>query len=448
MAADRLSTAALIGYGAMAAPLQIMTIALIAFLPTFYATEMGLGLATVGLVFMAARAWDGVTDLVIGSLTDRTRTRIGRRLPWILAGVAPLVVAIHFLLIPGPARPGAGLGYLAFWLAVFYPFWTMIFIPHLSLTADLAHGYGERSRISSVREAGTVIGVVLALALPAWGLGREARLGQILEVIAYTSMLLFPLCALLMLATIKEPPPLPGVPLAWKNLWPIVRRNRPFQRLMLGYFASMLGIGVFVSLAFLTLSKGLLLGAAFLTLGVVQNSVALFTTPLWLRAAHRFGKHRAYCAAMALIGSGVLLLYLCPPGSYGVACAGFVVMGLGNLGHFAMPGAMLSDTVDYFTLKGGQEQAGQHVGLKSVVHKLSQTVSVGLGFFLLGLGGYQASGPNGEAAIAWLRAMAVAPTLLLFALAIGLMWNYPLDNRRQGIIRRRLERRSLAGRTL
>jgi len=422
----------------MAAPLQMMTIALIAFLPTFYATEMGLGLASVGLIFAGARAWDAVSDIAIGTLSDKTRTRFGRRLPWILAGLGPLVVAIYYLLMPAA---GVGIGYLVFWIAVFYPFWTMIFIPHLSLNADLCTTYAERSRIAGYREAGTVIGVILALGVPAFVLDRGASLQQILEVIAWLSMIIFPLCTWLMFATIKEPPAVRVETLALKNILLIVRTNRPFQRLMLGYFLSMVGIGVFVSVAFLLVSKTLLLGAAFLTLGVWQNSVALFTAPIWVRIANRFGKHRAYCFSMLLIASGILILYLAPPNQYLVALCAFVLMGFGNLGHFAMPSALLSDTVDYFTWKSGDEQVGQHVGLKSVVHKLSQTVSVGLGFVMLGLGGYQATGTNSPEAIDWLRNVAAIPTMVLFGLSIMVMWNYPLDERRQTIIRRRIGKR-------
>ena len=67
--------------------LNSMLVPLLILLPPFYSIEVGLDIATIGTVFMLARIWDALTDTAIGVLSDRTRTRWGRRKPWLVAAL-------------------------------------------------------------------------------------------------------------------------------------------------------------------------------------------------------------------------------------------------------------------------------------------------------------------------------------------------------------------------
>ena len=90
-ASDR-SVTSLLAFATLSAPLSMLMLQLIVYLPPFYAAELGLDLAQVGLVFFAARAWDAIIDPLIGNLSDRTRTRWGRRKPWIVIGTPALML--------------------------------------------------------------------------------------------------------------------------------------------------------------------------------------------------------------------------------------------------------------------------------------------------------------------------------------------------------------------
>ena len=110
LSAARLAAFSVVGVatGAFNIPLQT-------FLPAFYAKTMGLGLETVGLVFLASRLWSAFSDPVIGWLSDHSTGRHGRRKPWVLGGGALFLVATIAVFFP-PAGVGAwwlGLGLLA-----------------------------------------------------------------------------------------------------------------------------------------------------------------------------------------------------------------------------------------------------------------------------------------------------------------------------------------------
>lgn len=75
----------LFAYSAAELPMSVVATPVSLFLPAFYTQDLGLGMATVGFVLMLAKFWDVATDPVIGYLSDRTRTRISQRKPWVLA---------------------------------------------------------------------------------------------------------------------------------------------------------------------------------------------------------------------------------------------------------------------------------------------------------------------------------------------------------------------------
>jgi Na+/melibiose symporter-like transporter len=68
--------------------LAAVEVPLSTYVPPLYASAFGFSLGTVGLIFLLARLWDAVIDPAIGLLSDRTRSRWGRRRPWIAAGAA------------------------------------------------------------------------------------------------------------------------------------------------------------------------------------------------------------------------------------------------------------------------------------------------------------------------------------------------------------------------
>jgi len=96
-------------------------------LPALYAKYFGISLAITGTVLLVSRWFDAITDPLIGVLSDRTKTRLGRRKPWMIAGSALSLLAVYFLFIP-PESPSVA--YYTFWSMLLFLAWTMNEIPY------------------------------------------------------------------------------------------------------------------------------------------------------------------------------------------------------------------------------------------------------------------------------------------------------------------------------
>lgn len=140
---ERQSPARLIAFASLGIPLAAVFLPLGVYLPPFYAQTMGLGLGTVGLVFMLSRLWNALCDPLIGVLSDHTRTRFGRRKPWIVAGSVLFLAAVAAVYWPPQHLTALHLGVALFAL---YLGWTMIGTPLAAWGSELSSGYHERSR--------------------------------------------------------------------------------------------------------------------------------------------------------------------------------------------------------------------------------------------------------------------------------------------------------------
>ena len=91
-------------------------------LSRFYTGDMGLGLSAVANIMLFARLFDVITDPLVGYLSDHTRSRWGRRKPWMLASLPFLMLGIYKVFMP---PDGIGIWYLFTWMMVMWLGWTM-----------------------------------------------------------------------------------------------------------------------------------------------------------------------------------------------------------------------------------------------------------------------------------------------------------------------------------
>jgi len=116
-------------------PLSALGLPLLVYLPPFYAEEMGLGLSLVGTIFMITRFWDVFTDPILGILSDRVTTPLGRRRHWIILSVPILMICVYKVFIPEAQITG---NHLLSWMLLLYVGWTLLSISHMSWGAELS----------------------------------------------------------------------------------------------------------------------------------------------------------------------------------------------------------------------------------------------------------------------------------------------------------------------
>jgi Na+/melibiose symporter-like transporter len=435
------SRISLLAYAGPSAPVAILMMQLIVYLPPMYAQELGLDLATVGLVFFLARGWDAIIDPLIGNLSDRTRGRWGRRKPWLAVGTPLLMVATVAFCLP-PA--GAGLAYLGLTAFGFYVALTLVQIPYLSWGAELSRDYRERTRIGGYREGFLMGGVALGAALPLiFFSSGDPSLRQILTVFVTAILVMLPLTVS---TACLVTPAGSFVETGRNGLVPalrILRWNKPLMRLLAGIFSFWLGGAVFNGLVLFVVQFTLgLPNSAFLWFVFTQYVFAILCLPLAMGLANRIGRHRG----LVLGGLGFFLLLplflLVESGSFWQALAVFCLTGTLTSFIWVMPPALIADTVEYGMMKGGGDDAALYMALYMFTQKAALAAGVGIALPLAGALGFDPTNPASPLGGLNLTALIVPGLIGIFGAL--LMFNYPIDARRHATIRRWLARRGLS----
>lgn len=427
----RLTRWRLLAYGLPGLPLAAVLLPLYVYLPAFYAEDLGLGFATVGIVLLAARLSDIVTDPLVGALSDRLDSGFGRRRLWMLAGVPVVLLASEMLFRPGGAPSG---GYLLVWTVAIYLGATMILLPYSAWGAELSSDYDERSRIAGTREGFVVVGTLVAAGVPS--LLGGAR-GESLEVIAWGLWSVLPLCVLLAVVTVPEGPALRRGRLGWRRGWQAIRGNAPFQRLIAAYFLNSVANGLPATLFLLFVAHVLGKPEWSGPLLFVYFACGVASIPVWLRLSERYGKHRVWMAAM----SAAVAVFACVPllgqGDHWWFLAICAATGLALGADLTLPASMQADVVDLDTLRSGRERTGLYFAAWGMATKLALALAVGIAFPLLELAGFDpTAGTPSDFALAALAALySLAPGLFKLG-AVALFYGYPITAARQRRIRR------------
>jgi Na+/melibiose symporter-like transporter len=436
----------LIWYALPAFAFAIPTIPVYVYLPTLYAQELGLGLTATGLVLLLARGLDVLTDPPIGILSDRLSSRWGRRKPWIVVGAVLAAVGLVQLLQP-PA--GAGAGHLFAWMIALTLGWTMIAVPYTAWAAELSRDYHERARITGAREAVMILGVLVAGALPASAAGAGWSERDGLAASAWLAIVVG-LPAVVMVAIRVPDRPAPASDgrsgMTGGRMHLTVLRNKPFLRLLTGWFVNGLANGLPAVLFPLYLQHAL--GANAVERGVLIMTyflAGILAIPLWVWLSRQVGKHRVWCCAMMLACAAFVWVPVLEPGAIAPFFVICVITGMAFGADLALPPAMQADVVDLDSLRTGESRAGLYFALWSMSTKLALAAAVGLAFPLLALFGFRTEGGNTpEALLALALLYALVPTVLKLS-AIAVIWRHPITARRQEVIRRRLAARVLRG---
>ena len=429
---------ALLAYGAPALPLAALTLPTYILLPKFYAVEVGLGLAAVGLALLLARIWDVVSDPVIGQLSDRIETRFGRRRPWIVLGTPLVMMAVWFLFVPGP---GAGIAHLLAWSVVLYTGWTMMILPLTAWGAELSPDYNERSRIAAFRETAIILGTLLALGLPvALGMKDGPAAGGSLSLIAWTVILLLPAAVIALLVFTPEPPIRYRAHLTFRRGLAVLKGNRPFRRLIAAYLLNGIANGLPATMFVLYVANVLQAPKQAAVLLFVYFLAGIVAVPLWLKLSYRFGKHRIWCWAMIWAAAIFAFVPALGSGDLWWFVAVCVLTGISLGADLVLPSSMQADVVDLDTAESGDQRTGLYFALWGMVTKLALALAVGIAFPLLDLAGFADGEANAPVALWTLIGLYSLAPVIFKAIAIVLMWRYPITADRQAATRHLIDR--------
>ena len=432
-----LTNRSLIAYGGLAIPISIAEMPIILYLPAFYAKEMGLSIGMVGLVFLLARLWDGFSDPVIGTFSDRTMSRIGRRKPWVIMG-APLLMATTWFLCNPPE--GAGLVYLGIWAILFYTAQTVVKIPYWSWGAELSSNYEERSRITGFRESGSMIGNVVVAIAPLVLLSSNPPVKDVLFLISLLIILLIPATTTPLIATIKDhnAPSKPDLNLI--RVFKDLLKNGPMVRYLGAMLFLFISTGIINSVAIFLVDIGLGLPGSFFSLFFIQYMVAIISVPMLVKLGNRFDKHIVLTGSFVMMVIYYLIIFTLPMGNYTLIAGLISIAGVGFACTYVFETSILADIVDYDTAITGEERTGTYMATLNLIFKLGLALGVGIAYGFLDIVGFDpAASAHTVNDVLKIRVAGCVLTSILLIPAIFLLWKFPITKKVQRELRRTIE---------
>jgi Na+/melibiose symporter-like transporter len=320
----------------------------------------------------------------------------------------------------------------------------MLGLSYSAWGAEIVVSYHGRARIAGFRETATVLGIVIASAIPAitalYGHGVDSHTMGLLGIVL---LVLLPLTVLPAVRWVPETLPEATQQGTWWGSLRSVLRNRPFRWLCAGFVSIHIATGITsATLIFYVqnyLQQPEVIGPALLA----SFLSVLVCVPLWVRISRRIGKHRAAgLSLLVAISINVVVTLQLDPGDGWMFVGLLGVIGGISAAFLTLPIGIVGDVIDFDTLKSGTPRGGLYFGVWSFFQKLAPALAIGGALPLLSFLGFDPKGTNSESALDALRyvyCLAPAPFFLIGSVSLLL---FPLDERRHDIIRRRLESRA------
>ncbi len=373
-----------------------------AFFSIYLTDAVGIRPGFASLFIIIGGIWDAITDPVMGTISDRSRLKMGRRRPFILYGALPY--ALLYALIwwqPRWLSPEFNLFYYPIILILFQSASTLVNMPFLALTPELSADYDERNALTSRRMIFSILGSLLVFSLPMMVIGEfvPENFPAIRLVGVITAVLCF-LPFFLIGLIIREDRRdssrdnirerqgrFPGIVESLK----LISANRAFLWALMLFLFSWLAIEVVQAtlLYFIKYRLGMPEHSAVIMATVFV--MALISVPFWEIASKRSDKRISFIVGTSFWLAMQLLLVLFTPATPLVLIliiGGFAGIGVGAVHVFSW--SMIPDSIDVGDIRG-RNQEGLYYSIVGFMRKTASKLTVGLVLFLLEVSGYEAN---------------------------------------------------------
>lgn len=413
--------------------------------------------ALVGIV------WDAINDPVIGTLSDRVKSKLGRRRPFLLWFAFPF--GLSFVMLWSAPNWESQIGLLVYVTLAFMisdTLTTLVAVPYLSLTPELTQDYDERTSLSSFRSffqlfSAMAVVVTAPMIVDAVMLnGGSQQQGFITAGAVFGAIGSLPLFLIGIFVREKfasrEEESLPlreSLKMAWANI--------PFRYAagiyMFNWSAvDMVAISFPFFLLYWVAEGNLLAKVNFLGIDLalesaffgVLMSVCILFIPFWLWMAKRFNKIKAYIIGMICWVIAEVLIFTVQPGDMNHLLWLAAFAGIGVSAAYILPDSILPDVIEWDELKTHRRQEGVYYGIRTLIRKLTGAGVIFVTLQILGWSGY-VTPPEGvtqftqpDAALLMIRLMVTFIGAAIVSGTILLAWSYPLTREKYDRIKKLL----------
>ncbi|MFQ4139681.1 MFS transporter [Nodosilinea sp. PGN35] len=409
----------------------------------FFTTVAGLSPALAGAVLLFGRLWDAINDPLIGWLSDRTRSSLGRRYPWMLGGVVPLAISSVLLwtVPPFPTQGGVFAYYIVLSLFAFAAF-TAVQLPYTALAAELADDYDERTDLIGMKSAFSIGGSIAALLMAQAVFARVAAPARQFFILgSLSASLAVVIIGLCVVGTYRRywqvQRARPQLATAAPSLALLPQLRSVFSN---GAFRQILGLylcgwmSVQVTAAMLPYFVGAWMGLpathfAQMALAVQGTAIAMLWG--WDRIAKRTGKRTVFLMGAPLAAIALGGLATVQPGQVAWMYTLGIIAGVGVATLYVIPFAMLPDVVDLDELSTGLRREGLYFSALVFLQKLGLALALFISGQVLSWTGYLASAEvQPGAALTAIRLLIGPLPALLLAGGLWFCYRYPITRDR------------------
>ena len=424
-----------------------MLFTLMSFWALKYLTDtVGIAAAWAGAAVMIGKAWDAVTDPMMGFISDRTLSRWGRRRIYLLFGAVPMCLTmVFFFTSPQYLPQSMHIVWAVIALMLLNTASTVTNVPYASLTPELTSDYHEQSSLNGYRFGCAVFGTIAGAGAVQPLVQLFARPGSadpLLDSRGFSMMGLI-LGAVMMIVTLltfmgtkekkysKEDLPKEGFFSTYKDVF----RNKPFVLLLVTYALHMTGIS-FLTTILTYYTENVLERGEITTIAMILLLVtAMLFIPVSVLVSKKIGKKRTYQICFVIIASACGIIY-----SFGHRLpvefffALMVYAGIGVGFSYVAPFAMVPDVIEYEAAKTGKRNEGAYYGMWTFISKLGTALAIFVSGQILELGGYISQAGEGAAiqpasVFGAIRIIIGPIPVVVLIAAIVMVQRYPLEKK-------------------
>lgn len=368
----------------------------------FFLTDVaGISPLWAGYIFMIVRIWNAVCDLIMGVISDHTKTRFGRRRPFLLYGAIPLGIGFALLwLVPFKGNVQLIIYYTIIGI-LFNTLYSFVSIPYNALLPELSQDYDERTSISGYKMAFSFVGSLLSAMGVTYivdtiypGKSMYATsfpvMGRVLALVLAVSILLaFVGTKERVEAKVSE-----NQGNIWTNLKSLMKLKE--FKLVLGVFIfNMVSFDIIMALYIYFMKYALKISDSlsyiFMAIPLVA---AVVVTPIWVGISNKIGKQKTYIISAIYFLIPLFACLFIPAGNIPVTAAITILIGVGMSASQVLIFSILPDVVEVDELKNGVRREGVIYGATMLLYKISSAIIVALVSAAMGWFGYIESTGN------------------------------------------------------
>jgi len=350
----------------------------------FYLTNVvGLSPAISGLIIGIGSIWDGISDPMMGYISDNTKSRFGRRRVYFLIGIIP--IAVSFILMWLPLRFGSTAMtaiYFGFAYILFKTVFTMVMVPYAALNAEMTPDYKIRTRLSGVRIIFSQISALLAATVPAMIIKKFQGSAEGYFAMAIVFGIFYAIPWILVFIGTWETDANNAVQ-ETKSLKQIfsefltLRKNKTFIYHILMYLFAYTAMDALMNLFKFYLELNLQKGHLFsIAMGSLMGTQILMMS-VYVFISNKMGKGFSYRMGFILWTLGMIASYFLSADTPTILLVlNCVLLGTGLSAAVMIPWAILPSVIDVDELITTKQRSGTYSGSMTLVRKIAQGITI------------------------------------------------------------------------